>query len=229
MTRTFRVAVACACVALMSVAANAATVTYGPSSFGLFSAGASGGFTMPSFDTTLGTLFQVDLDVTGSTEGGSNSLQNLSNNPGTATVTIGTNVTVTGPSLLQVLTFPQSSNTGPVTAFVGPILDFSGTDSIQVFGTPAFDTDSSSIFAGFAPFQSVGPGLVNFNYGSAANTASNADVAPTVSGTTAPFFGFDATITYHYNPVPEPTTLALAGLGAIGLVVVAARRKRIAG
>jgi len=211
----------------MSAGASAATVTYGPTAFGSFLAGAGGGFTMPSFDTTLGTLTQVDLSVTGSTDGGSNSLQNLSANPGDAKVTIGTDISVTGPSLLQVLTFPQSSNAGPVTAFVGPVLDFTGTDAIQVFGSPAVDNDSSSIFAGFAPYQSVGPGVVNFNYTSSANTSASASVAPTVSQTTAPTFGFDATITYHYTPVPEPTTLALAGLGALGLVV-AARRKRIA-
>jgi hypothetical protein len=70
-------------------------------------------------------------------------------------------------------------------------------------------------------------GSVTFNFSSTANTSNSADVSPTFSSTTAPTFGFEATVTYHYNPVPEPTTLALAGLGALGLVF-AARRKRVA-
>lgn len=205
--------------------ASAASISYGPTAFGTFNAGDAGVFQMPSFDTTLGTLTKVELTVTGNSDGGSNSIQNLSQNAGDASVTIGTDITVSGPSALTVLTLPQTSNSGPVTPFVGPILDFSGTDSVQVFGVPASDTDSDTILVGLAAYETVGPGLVGFNYGSTANTSNSATVAPTVSQTTAPTFDFLATVTYFYEPIPEPGTLALAAIGALGLVLAARRRR----
>jgi len=214
-----------AAVLAFAPVATAASISYGPTAFGTYAAGAGGVFQMPSFDTNLGTLTKVELDVTGYSDGGSNSLQNLSQNPGDASVTIGTDITVSGPAALTVLTLPQSSNSGPVTPFVGPILDFSGTDSIQVFGTPANDSDSNTILVGLGAYETVGPGFINFNYSSAANTTSSASVAPTVSQTTAPVFGFDVTVTYYYNVIPEPSTFVLGGLGLLGMVVVARRRK----
>lgn len=205
--------------------ASAASITYGPNAFGTFAAGSGGVFNMPSFDTNLGTLTKVELTVTGNSDGGSNSIQNLSDNAGEASVTIGTDITVTGPSALTVLTLPQTSNSSPVTPFVGPILDFSGTDSVQVFGAPASDTDSDTILVGLAAYETVGPGVVGFTYGSTANTSNSATVAPTVSATTAPTFDFEATVTYYYNAVPEPGSLVLAAMGALGLALVARRRR----
>jgi hypothetical protein len=218
--------VAFACLALLSAVANAATVSYGPISVGPSPTGSSGLFGLPQFDPSFGTLTQVDLSVSGSSNGGSNGLQNLSAFDGNASVTIGSDITVSGPSALTVLTFPNNSNSGPVAPFGGVVdFTFSGPDSVLVNGIPSFDADNSSIFVGLAPY--IGVGAVLFNYSSAANTSNSSDVSPTFSATTAPNFGFEASVTYHYTPVPEPTTLALAGLGALGLVV-AIRRKRIA-
>lgn len=216
-----------AIAAMLSLApvASAASISYGPTAFGSFAAGTGGGFNMPSFDTNIGTLTKVELTVTGNSDGGSNSLQNLSMGDGDATVTIGTNITVSGPSALTVLTLPQTSNSGPLAPFIGPILDFSNADSIQVFGAPASDTDSDTILVGLAAYQTVGPGFVGFTYGSSANTSSSASVAPTISQTTAPLFDFEATVTYYYNAVPEPGSLVLAAMGALGLALVARRRR----
>lgn len=205
--------------------ASAASVSYGPSAFGSYGAGAAGSFNMPSFDTNLGTLTKVELTVTGNSDGGSNSIQNLSDNAGEASVTIGTDITVSGPAALAVLTLPQTSNSGPVTPFVGPVLDFSGTDSVQVFGAPATDTESDTILVGLGAYETIGPGLIGFNYSSTANTSNSASVAPTVSQTSAPFFDFEATVTYYYDAVPEPGSLVLAAMGALGLALIARRRR----
>lgn len=232
MKTTLRAAATLACIMLISAAAvseakaHGSHITYGPTAFGSFAAGTAGSFNIPQFDPSLGTLTEVDLLVTGHSDGGSNGLQNLSAFPGNASVTIGTNITVSGPAALTVLTLPNTTNSGPVAPFGGSVdFTFSGPDSILVLGAPSSDSQSDSIFAGFAPY--LGLGLVTFNYSSGANTSSSADVAPTFSSTTPPTFDFDATVVYHYEAVPEPTTLVLAGLGALGLVF-AARRKRVA-
>ena len=203
-------------LALGSVA-SADTITYGPTSFGSFAAGSSGGFSVPQFNPSLGTLTQVDLFVTGDSDGGSNGLQNLSGFPGEASVSIGTNITVSGPASLTVLTFPASTNSGPVAPFGGAVdFTFSGPDSILVNGTPSSDSNSDSITSGMSPY--IGLSTVGFSYGSTVNTSSSASVSPTFSSTTPPTFDFNATVIYHYNAVPEPGTYALLGIGCLALL-----------
>lgn len=216
--RTPCIAFSCAVLALASSSVvQASTLTYGPTSFGTYNAGDSGGFTMPSFDTNLGTLLQVELIVVGSSDGGSNELQNLSANQGSASVKIGTDITVSGPSTLQVLTLPASSKAGPVEPYTGTPLVFTGPDAIQVFGSPSTDTDSDSIFSDFGPYETVGPGTVPFTYGSSANTTTTASVSPTVAQSSPPTFDFEVTVIYHYTPIPEPSTFALLGMGIVCL------------
>ncbi len=206
---------------------QAATITYGPTSFGAFIAGTAGSFNVPQFDPSLGTLTQIDLLVSGMSTGGTNSIENLGVTAGSADLSIGTNITVSGPSSFVVLTTPATSVTGiPLAAFDG-VLDFAGASGFTLAGGSSSDSDSNSLFSGFAPY--LGLGNVGFNFSSAGNTANNlTNVSPSSSTSTPATFGFDATVTYTYTPVPEPSTMALAGIGLSGVLVTAYRRRRTA-
>jgi len=187
--------------------AQAATITYGPT---LFNNG--------------GTLTSVELSVTGNSAGGTNGLHNLSNSAGSASVSIGSLINVSGPSSLVVLTDPIQTVSGPVIAYTSnnPI-DFSGPDAVFVSGTSSTDTQSATLSSGFAPY--VGLGNVTFNFTSSVDSTTSASVAPAVTSSTPPTFNFTPTVTYTYDAIPEPSTLGLLGVGVIGLA--GARRKRV--
>ncbi|MGF1632779.1 MAG: choice-of-anchor E domain-containing protein [Phycisphaerae bacterium] len=213
---------AAATLSVLATAAQAATVTFGPILFdngGLdYTAGSNGSFSMPQFDPGLGTLLSVTVEVTGNSFGGSNALDNQSAQAGEASVTIGSNIFVTGPSSLLILTQPSETNSGPVAADDGGPIDFIGPDAISVVGTSSTDTDSDLLTTSLSPY--IGLGSVIFNFSSFVNTANSATVSPTFSTTSPPSFNFTATVTYEY--IPEPTGLSLLALGALPMV----RRRR---
>jgi hypothetical protein len=200
----------------------AGTEVIGPTTYGPYAGGTSGNFSVPQFNGP-GTLTSVELTVTGDSYDGSNALQNLSEEPGTATVEIGSNITVSGPSSLVVLTQPNQSATGPVTANVNPPINYTGTDAISITGTSSSDTESDSITApptDLTPY--VGAGDVTVDYSSNVNNYATSTVSPEISGSTPPTYNFTATVTYTYS-VPEPASL---GLIVAALPLLAARRRR---
>jgi hypothetical protein len=199
------------------------TVVIGPTTYGPYSGGTSGNFSIPQYSGP-GTLTSVELTVTGDSYGGSNALQNLSDEPGNATVEIGSNITVTGPSSLVVLTQPNQSATGPVTANVNPPLTYTGSDAISITGTSSSDTQSDTITApptDLSPY--VGAGDVTVDYSSTVNNYTSSTVSPEVSQSSPPTYDFTATVTYTYSVVPEPASL---GLIVAALPLLAARRRR---
>lgn len=209
---------------------KAAFVTYGPTLFdnggALYSSGASGSFYFPQFDSSLGTLTSVDLTVTGNSFGGTNGLHNYSGFSGTASVSIGSNITVTGPSSLVVLTAPSQNTSGSVTALTNPgPFDFTGPDSIYIAGTSSTDTKSATLYGSFTPYE--GLGNVTFNFASAVNSTSSASVSPALTESTPTQFEFEPTVTYNYiTAIPEPASLgSLACLVGSGMFLRVRRRK----
>ena len=210
-------------IALTVSSASALTTVYNYSS-GSYTAGSGGSFTVALFDWTSGdVLDSVTLTVTGYSTGGSNGVENT--NPTTAgtinLIEIGTNITVTGPAALVVLTTPATSASGiGLTAYDG-VTNMSGTSGYTLTGAPATDTQSADIYTGFSPYYGSS-GNVTFNFTSRSNSTLDMSVAPTLAGTVPATYNFDATVTYTYHNVPEVSAALLGGLGFLTLL----RRRR---
>jgi hypothetical protein len=208
----------------MPAMASANTISFGPNSFGPFTVGSpSSSFPMTQFNPALGTLTQVDLTVTGNSNAGFNKIENTGGSAGSATLSIGANITVTGPASLVNLTTPATVGSSGLTAWDG-ITDFAGTSGFGVNGAPASDTQSASISSGLGPY--IGGGTVLFNYSSLANFSNSNNFESSTGLTSAGTFDFAATVTYTYTAVPEPSTMTLGFLGLVGMGLVARRRTR---
>ena len=228
MKRKFLTAAISTAVLALGAAGAKATIlteTVGPTLFNNggsnYAAGIGGSFNFPEFDPSLGVLLSVQLTVQGNSFGGSNGLHNFAANAGLANVSIGSKITVTGPSALVVLTDPNQTVNGAVTAYTGnSTFDFTGSDALYVSGTSSTDTESSTLLSSFAPYE--GLGNVTFNFTSSVDTSSNATVSPEITSSTATTYNFTPTVVYTYS-VPEPGSLALLGLGSASTLL---RRRR---
>jgi hypothetical protein len=226
--------VCCSLLALLAASASGAQISFtvvadnGGANY--LAGGDPGTFTLSQFNSALGTLTGVSLQVTGNSIGGFNSLDNESaTRSGTATLTIGSDVTVSSTvDTLLVLVNPTQTAAGSVARDSDGAADFTGTDAVTVIGTSSTDTQSSSPVS-FLPY--IGTGSILYSFSSSANTAV-ALTAGTLSFSSLAFdsdnpsFNFTATVTYNYEPnldppppqVPEPGTLGMAvTLGVLGL------------
>ena len=80
-------------------AASALSVSYNANDSG--TAPTTGNFSVPQFDPALGILLSVELEVEGNSSGGTNEVENENESAGgSATLTIGTDIQVTGPAAL---------------------------------------------------------------------------------------------------------------------------------
>jgi hypothetical protein len=143
-------------------------------------------------------------------------------------VKIGTDIQVTGPSSLVVLTTPFQQNSGPIAADNEGGPDFVGADSLSITGTFSTDTDSSNLTNPlfFTPY--LGLGNVTFNYLSFINLATSVNVSPAPSDNGPSSFDFSAKITYEYNAIPEPSTVLFSCFAGFGAIAYGIRRRRAA-
>jgi hypothetical protein len=183
------------------------------------------------FNSSLGTLRSVDVSYAGSGTG--QITFSVSNNGGTtaqvrANADLDVNLGSTDAELSALLSsqFLQTATAGSKTT----------SKSIGVGQTVGFGpytwssvslSQSYTSAADLALFTGTG------SLGLFADTSTTLRIGGTGAANTTTIvtsqYGLNATVTYHYDvsEVPEPSTLALAGLGVTGVVIARRRRRRV--
>jgi hypothetical protein len=178
---------------------------------------------VPLFDPSLGTLDSVSFTMTGYVQG-TGQFESLDATPSTVTMDLAATLKLKRPSgSTLVISLPDFNTSDNVTAYDG-ITDFGGTSGKTYSNVGANDTESvnTSSPSDMTLFTGVG----NITLPVSATGSSNASGPGNIVESFATTAWADVSVTYNYQVVPEPSTLALLGIGAIGLL--AWRRRQAA-
>jgi hypothetical protein len=174
-------------------------------------------FSVQKFNSSLGTLTSVTLTLVENTDY-KWQLFNNSLNQATFTVSAETDLTLTLPGILGTL---NASVSYPSTAFSVAASSSQSVDSGWLSGADSvLLTPASGDLSAF-----VGTGNLSLS----ASTAT--EDATTGTGGNRGYFlstqtGAILEVTYNYTPVPEPSSLALLGLGGMGVMAMLRRKSR---
>jgi len=185
--------------------------------------------TFNSFNTSLGTLTKVTIDVDVTVTSGTALVDNDGNQPAAADVdagaksvvssggevAFGTNITA---EALKNALFNLTADDGD-----GGGIDPSPTDgaSLDVSGANGSDTRVVTAAIQLASFTDTISGP-DFDIDVDSTSVVNISATGVAGGfTTIEALG-DVKITYEYTPIPEPASMALMGLGGLALI----RRRR---
>ena len=212
----------CGTLLLLCSTASAATVTYGPASFGPATTNWSSSLSLPKWDPALfpgQTLTGVSFTLNGSVSG-SAKFESLDASPATVNMNLQATITLTDPSANVLATvIPVASTTDSVTAFDGSV-DFGGTSGVSYPGLSGSNSASGS-GVNFPLFTGAGSILLPIS-ASGTSSGSGAGNLITQFATSA---GADASVTYTFQAVPEPSTLVLAAFGTLAVVGACLRRR----
>lgn len=178
--------------------------------------------TFDKFDPSLGTLEKIHFSLKGIVEG-TIKVENLDAQQAKVFATLQTTLTLTRPDdSTIVVSIPVALETFNLAAFDGSI-DFAGASGsssegltsmvIETVVSPPPNSDLSLF---------TGPGTISLPLASVGtSSASGAGNLVTQFSTMA---GAEVSIKYEYVAVPEPSSVALMGLGGFGLMAMARRR-----
>ena len=207
--------------------ASAATISVGPEAFSVQqSTGPTQTLDFSQFSTSLGTLDQVDISLSGSTLGGGASANLTGGEGGIASSSFSATLSVIGPTSETELTGTVSAS-ATCQSFSFPFTCSSGLVA-PTLGAGAFTPNPVTLTTGLAPFEGAGlVSLIAEITGFTPTSSCTGSFFPVCNNTSDVSWAGSLTLTYHYtplNPVPEPAAFGVFAAGLAGLMLV--RRPR---
>jgi len=165
---------------------------------------------VPQFNPALGSLDAVEFQFHGDMNG-TIFYENEEPAPADVNLLLSASLTLQRPDLTTLISLaPSHSIMETAPAFDG-LLDFSGASGRTYPGIAASDSDSYVTL----PMEDLSPYIGLGNVALPCSALGNSSGSGPGNWT----FGFltnaaaDVTVTYHYTPIPEPATFAMASLG----------------